>query len=45
MVVLGTEFGRTTRINGDDGRDHDDETVACLLARAGIEGGSDDVEG
>ena len=31
-MVLSTEFGRTPRINGNDGRDHHDEAVACLVA-------------
>ena len=39
LVVLGTEFGRTPRINDSDGQDHHNELVACLLAEAGIEGG------
>ncbi len=38
LVVLGTEFGRTTRINGDDGRDHHDRACTWLLAGDGIEG-------
>ena len=28
LLVLGTEFGRTLRINDNDGRDRDDEAVA-----------------
>ena len=34
MVVLGTEFGRTPRINDNDGR----EVFVCLLAEAGMQG-------
>ncbi len=34
-VVLGTEFGRTPRLNENEGREHDDEVVTCLLAGAG----------
>ena len=39
LVVLGTEFGRTPRINGRDGRDHHNKAFTCLLAGAGIKGG------
>ena len=39
LVVLGTEFGRTPRINDNDGWDHHDEGFTCLLAGAGIDGG------
>ena len=39
LEVLGTEFGRTPRINDNDGRDSHDEAFRCLLAGAGIEGG------
>ena len=35
LVVLGTEFARTTRINDNDGRD---TTITFLLAGAGIGG-------
>ena len=35
LVVLPTEFGRTPRINDDDGRDHDDDAFKCLLAGVG----------
>ena len=38
LVVLGTEFGRTPRINSNDGRDHHDEPFTCLMARAGMVG-------
>ena len=38
LEVLGTEFGRTPRFNGNDGRDHDNEVITCLLAGAGVEG-------
>ncbi len=38
LVVLGTEFGRTLRINDKDGRDNDDEVVGCLLADLQTEG-------
>ena len=38
MVVLITEFGRTARINGNDGTDHGTATVA-LLAGGALKGG------
>ena len=38
LVVLGSEFVRTPRINDNDGRDHHDNAFTCLLAGAGIEG-------
>src|SRR6516225_7267117 len=38
VVVLVTEFGRTARINGNDGTDHGTATVA-LLAGGAIKGG------
>ena len=41
LVVLGTEFGRTPRINDHDGREHDNEVITCLLAGAGINGEED----
>ncbi len=42
LVVLGTEFGRTPRINDNDGRDHDKE-LRCLLTGAGTKEGEADV--
>jgi len=39
LVVLTTEFGRTPRINGRDGRDHYPRVFSALLAGAGIKGG------
>ena len=39
LVVLGTEFGRTPRINGANGRDHHNKAFTRLLAGAGIKGG------
>src|SRR5207244_8804728 len=38
VVVLITEFGRTARINGNDGTDHGTATVAVLLGGA-LKGG------
>ena len=37
LVVLGSEFGRRSRINDNDGRDHHSTAFTCLLA--GIKGG------
>ena len=31
-MVLGTEFGRTPRINGNDGRGHHNKAFNCMLA-------------
>ena len=39
MVVLATEFGRTPKINGNDGRDHSPTAFSCALAGGGIRGG------
>ena len=39
LVVLGREFGRTLRINDNDGQELRDEAFACLLAGAGIDVG------
>ncbi len=39
LVVLGTEFGRTPKINQNAGRDHHPAAFSCLLAGAGIKGG------
>ena len=38
VVVLATEFGRTARINGNDGTDHGTATVAVLIGGA-LKGG------
>ena len=45
LVVLGTEFGRTPWINGNDGRDHHDEAFTCLLAEAEIGCGEEQLRG
>ena len=47
LVVLGTEFGRTPRINDNDGQENDNDALVCLLAGAGINGEhhSDNFEG
>ncbi len=39
LVVLATEFGRTPRINQNNGRDHYPQAFSCLLAGGGIAGG------
>ena len=39
LIVLGTEFGRTPKINQNAGRDHHPGAFSCLLAGAGIKGG------
>jgi uncharacterized protein (DUF1501 family) len=39
LVVLTTEFGRTPKINENDGRDHHPGVFSSLLAGAGIKGG------
>lgn len=39
LVILGTEFGRTPRINGKDGRDHYAKAFSCLMAGGGVKGG------
>ena len=40
LVVLSTEFGRTPKINQNDGRDHYPKAFTCLLAGAGVKGGT-----
>jgi len=39
MVVVATEFGRTPKINDNDGRDHSPTAFSCLLAGGGVRGG------
>lgn len=39
MVVLGTEFGRTPKINQNSGRDHHPGVFSGVLAGGGIKGG------
>ncbi|MDR4305457.1 DUF1501 domain-containing protein [Chelatococcus sambhunathii] len=38
VIVMATEFGRTVKVNGDDGTDHGSGTVA-LLAGGAVAGG------
>jgi uncharacterized protein (DUF1501 family) len=40
LVVLATEFGRTPEVNQNAGRDHHPAVFSCVLAGAGIKGGS-----
>jgi uncharacterized protein (DUF1501 family) len=40
LVVLATEFGRTPKINQNNGRDHYPKAFSCLLAGGGVKGGS-----
>jgi hypothetical protein len=39
LVVLTTEFGRTPRVNPNEGRDHYPKAFSSLLAGGGIKGG------
>ena len=39
LVVLATEFGRTPKINDNDGRDHHPRVFTCLMAGGGVKGG------
>lgn len=39
LVVLATEFGRTPRINQNDGRDHFPKAFSGVLAGGGVKGG------
>lgn len=39
IVVLATEFGRTPKINDNEGRDHSPTAFSCALAGGGIRGG------
>lgn len=39
LVVLATEFGRTPRINVNEGRDHYPKAFTCLMAGGGVKGG------
>lgn len=40
LVVLTTEFGRTPRINSNEGRDHSPTAFSSVLAGGGIRGGT-----
>ena len=39
MVAIGTEFGRTPRINANSGRDHHPRAFSTLIAGGGVRGG------
>lgn len=39
LIVLGSEFGRTPKINANAGRDHHPGAFSTMLAGAGIKGG------
>jgi hypothetical protein len=49
MVLILSEFGRTPKINMQEGRDHHAAVFSCLLAGGGIKGGqvigSSDIDG
>jgi len=40
LVVLATEFGRTPKINQNEGRDHHAKAFTCLMAGGGVKGGT-----
>ncbi len=40
LIVLATEFGRTPKINQNNGRDHYPKAFSCMLAGGGIKGGT-----
>jgi len=39
LVVVATEFGRTPKVNQNEGRDHYPKAFSCLLAGGGVKGG------
>jgi len=39
LIVLGTEFGRSPKINENAGRNHYPKAFSCLMAGGGIRGG------
>ena len=39
MVVVATEFGRTSKVKKNGGRDHHPKGFSCALAGGGIKGG------
>lgn len=39
LVVVATEFGRTPKINENQGRDHHPRAFTCLMAGGGVKGG------
>ena len=40
MIVIGTEFGRTPKINQNVGRDHHPGAFSCVLAGGSVKGGT-----
>lgn len=40
LIVIATEFGRTPKINVNDGRDHWPGAFSCALFGAGVKGGT-----
>ena len=40
MIVIGTEFGRTPKINQNAGRDHHPGAFSCVLAGGPVKGGT-----
>jgi len=39
LVVLGTEFGRSPKVNANAGRNHYPKAFSCMMAGGGIKGG------
>jgi len=39
LVIWSGEFGRTPHAQGDDGRDHNNESFSCWMAGGGLKGG------
>ncbi|MCP5534816.1 MAG: DUF1501 domain-containing protein [Akkermansiaceae bacterium] len=39
LVVLGTEFGRSPKVNDNAGRNHYPKAFSCMMAGGGIKGG------
>lgn len=39
LVVVATEFGRTPKINQNEGRDHYPKAFSCMIAGGGVKGG------
>jgi uncharacterized protein (DUF1501 family) len=39
LIVMLSEFGRTPRVNDDEGRDHHAACFSCMFAGGGIRGG------
>lgn len=39
LIAVGTEFGRSSKLNATGGRNHHPQAFSCLLAGGGIQGG------